>query len=713
MRITEPNTTQVFGVYRGGQGLKGFSLATRVNYQAKSLAKLCLKRYRRKSMGSKVTRFNRLHGVVFVAVTLLVAAIGYVALRSSTGSSASSSKATAKSSTTQVEKNTLSADNSNAKVFAHRPVEVPKDGYVGNRSCQECHPHEHAMWHQSYHRTMTQRVTPASVLGEFDGASVSAFGDSYRHIQQDDKFFVEMLDPFWKGAGDAPLVRRELVMSTGSHHMQVYWYESGDHRTVIQAPMAYLLEEQRWVPVQSTFLKPPLESMSHVVGGWNQACNMCHATGSRPGLHDPQAVDTQVSEFGIACEACHGPGENHVHSQREIAAGNSGEANITDAIFNPGTADARVSSQACGQCHGIWVARTPQQFEQWKEHGFEYRPGGDLNARRYVMTGVESEDVRHAAGQLQADPNFLRDRFWSDGMVRISGREYNGLVRSPCYEHGDPDRGIMQCTSCHQMHPASSNGKAPSGWNNDQLSPSLVENGNSACLQCHEELGEQIEQHTHHGVDSAGSQCMNCHMPHTTYGLYKAIRSHQVSSPSVQSSLNTGRPNACNQCHLDKTFAWAAEHLDVKFGVEPPDNMRKLQERFAAGPLWSLAGDAGQRALAAWSMGWRPAQEASETDWMVPYLAQGLIDPYDAVRLIAYRSLQTIPGYEDTQFDFVADKAERQAAASHILSAWRAKKDERERTGGELLIRADGTLHNRTWEQMYNARDNRPVNLEE
>ena len=50
-------------------------------------------------------------------------------------------------------------------------------------------------------------------------------------------------------------------------------------------------------------------------------------------------------------------------------------------------------------------------------------------------------------------------------------------------------------------------------------------------------------------------------MPFTTYGLLKTIRSHQISNPSVQATLETGRPNACNLCHLDKTLEWTANAL--------------------------------------------------------------------------------------------------------------------------------------------------------
>lgn len=58
-------------------------------------------------------------------------------------------------------------------------------------------------------------------------------------------------------------------------------------------------------------------------------------------------------------------------------------------------------------------------------------------------------------------------------------------------------------------------------------------------------------------TDSIGGVCYNCRMSYMTYGLFKAIRSHTVNSPMLQSSLEMGRPNACNQCHRDKMLTWS------------------------------------------------------------------------------------------------------------------------------------------------------------
>ena len=41
---------------------------------------------------------------------------------------------------------------------------------------------------------------------------------------------------------------------------------------------------------------------------------------------------------------------------------------------------------------------------------------------------------------LADDSRFIRDAFWSDGTVRVSGREYNGLIESPCFKNATDRR---------------------------------------------------------------------------------------------------------------------------------------------------------------------------------------------------------------------------------------------------------------------------------
>jgi hypothetical protein len=170
-------------------------------------------------------------------------------------------------------------------------------------------------------------------------------------------------------------------------------------------------------------------------------------------------------------------------------------------------------------------------------------------------------------------------------------------------------------------------------------------------------------------------------MPYTTYGLLKTIRSHQIGSPSVQASLDTGRPNACNLCHLDKTLAWTADTLNEWYAIPKPvltDDDRGV----AASLVWLLRGDAGQRAIIAQSMGWTPAQQASGTGWLTPYLALLENDSYDAVRYIASRSLKTLPEFRRAQLP---------------------------RGSPQLLINADGTFDAAVVNRLVRARNNRRV----
>jgi hypothetical protein len=247
-------------------------------------------------------------------------------------------------------------------------------------------------------------------------------------------------------------------------------------------------------------------------------------------------------------------------------------------------------------------------------------------------------------------------------------------------------------------------------WRDDQLKPGM--RTNLACTQCHQEskYTSELTQHTHHASDSHGSQCMNCHMPHSTYGLFKSIRSHRVESPSVISTLATGKPNGCVLCHLDRNIGWVADNLTDWYGHQKLE-LSPMARETASGVVSFLLGDAGIRAIYASTFAWEPAREASGTDWMAPYLMIGLLDDYDAIRIIVKRTLRTLPGYEDFQFDELADIRDRAKAVTRYLEKF--KRDLRLQPRPELLIGEDGKLDFDTASRMFNARDRSPIYLNE
>jgi hypothetical protein len=348
-------------------------------------------------------------------------------------------------------------------------------------------------------------------------------------------------------------------------------------------------------------------------------------------------------------------------------------------------------------------------LDRWSKEGMPYRPGQDLDATVRVI-GREDSGVPEVRAQLRRDPGLLDNSFWPDGQVRVSGREYNGLLLSPCYRRGTGDRQL-DCSSCHQMHRLP--GVAAEQWRDDQLRAGM--RGNAACTGCHPALREPaaLAAHTHHRPESSGSNCYNCHMSYTTFGLMKAMRSHTITSPSVQAELATGRPNACNQCHLDRTLQWANENLHAFYGT-PPAVLDDEQREVAASVRWLLTGDAGQRALAAWSCGWDEAQAAAGTDWMAPYLARLLDDPYYVVRFTAARALRSLPGAPFTSllrdYEVLADRAVAGRAGEAVTAQWRAAYRGPER--GALLLEQRG-LDRARFERLYARRNDRPVFLAE
>jgi hypothetical protein len=327
---------------------------------------------------------------------------------------------------------------------------------------------------------------------------------------------------------------------------------------------------------------------------------------------------------------------------------------------------------------------------------------------------VPSKDP--AVAQSLQDPNApdLMMQFWSDGQVRVSGRDYNGLIESPCYKNAKEDKQRLSCFSCHQMHPKATTPEALATWADDQLGPGM--RTNQACTQCHKQYEDKaaLAAHTHHAAGSSGSSCYNCHMPYTTYGLLKAIRSHTITSPSVQESLTTGRPNACNQCHLDKTLAWSAEKLDQWYKIKPPD-LDDDQKTVAASILWSLKGDAGQRALMAWSFGWPEARDTSGSAWMTPYLTELINDKYETVRMIALRSLRKQPGFADIDYDPYGPLTNRLDVIQRIKqNHYMPQPGERIGvTGPQLLLNPDGTLERKKFFQLQDQQDGRDVHLVE
>lgn len=571
------------------------------------------------------------------------------------------------------------------------PRQDLSEGYASSTACRQCHTQEYGTWHDSYHRTMTQVVTPDSIAAPISDERLESRGRTYHFQKKDGRFFVTMADieeaVIAKRLGlRAPSrpheVSREIVMSTGSHHYQTYWVNGSRGNQLWQVPWIYHLSDKRWIPAEDAFLVPPGDHRR--LTDWNDNCIQCHTVRGEPNyLFSEERYDTKLVDFGIACESCHGPGRQHVafHQSAEIR-----QSSATDPIVNPAKLNSVQSSQVCGQCHSSFHI---DDVETFLDSGHQFRPGDDL------FDHVELNRLEHS--RVQESPE-SRSGFWADGTIRLAGREFNGFSLSQCYL-----RGEASCFSCHSLH----------GYEDvdDQLGAAM--RTDKACLQCHDTYADRIQEHTHHAAESPGSRCYNCHMPYTSFGLFKAVRSHQIESPSALATLEYRKPNACNLCHLDRTLAWTSNHLSDWYGHKaiPPD--ADVSER-ASGASMLLKGDAVQRVITAWHAGYEPSRAASGDNWQVPLLVELLNDGYSVVRYVAEKSLRRFPGMDALHYDFLAPEEERLESRRNAIDIWaRRSLTTHPEAKRAVFLTDDGQSDSAAIKRAITERDNRPVMLPE
>ena len=162
-------------------------------------------------------------------------------------------------------------------------------------------------------------------------------------------------------------------------------------------------------------------------------------------------------------------------------------------------------------------------------------------------------------------PSLLEEGvYYPDGQILEEDYEWGSFLQSRMYHEG------VTCSDCHNPHSAK--------LRSDNL--------NAVCGKCHSLAKFGTEQHHHHQADSTGALCVNCHMPTHTYMVVDVRRDHSLRVPRPDLSLAYGTPNACNQCHQDKSIRWAADAVVKWYGPN-----RRQEAHFVE------AIDAGRRGL--------------------------------------------------------------------------------------------------------------------
>jgi len=535
---------------------------------------------------------------------------------------------------------------------AVKAVALPPPTYVENTQCLGCHQAAGEAWTQSHHAKAMAPPTPQTVRGNFDNTQFRHQGVTTRFFRRGDKFMVHTDGP------DGRMADFEIAYTFGHEPLQQYLIDTGQGR-LQPLQIAWNTREGRWFHLLPSEKAPPGDVL-HWTGRYqtaNTMCITCHTTGFEKRYEaQADAFASRWSEVNVSCQSCHGPGSRHAEWARLKAAGQP-VAPIERHGLLADLKTPKAQVEVCAACH----------------------------SRRSELSALPVPGQPHLDHYL---PSLLRE-----GLYHADGQQLDEVFVVGSYRQSKMYRMGVACTHCHDAHGAK---------------PRLQ--GNALCLQCHQPQvnpafpsaagSYDSPHHHHHAAGTPGAQCTACHMPAKNYMIVQPRPDHSMRIPRPDLSVTLGTPNACNQCHADKSAQWAADAVTRWYGTpKRPTHYGEVftaARRAAPGSAASLAAlvadaaqppivrataldmlrgegaigigerieathdtDAEVRAAAAASL------EPLEASLRVPALAPLLKDPLRAVRMAAARSLASLPA---AQFD-AATRAAFDTALGEYIAA--------------------------------------------
>lgn len=383
-----------------------------------------------------------------------------------------------------------------------------EQGYAGSQSCKECHASIFSEWKTSDHFKAMQIPTEQSVLGNFNNAVYSADGITSRFFKKNGKFFINTQ------GNDGKYADFEVVYTFGHYPLQQYLiaFDKGKLQVTRQS---WDSRTNKWFH-QYKEQKIPHDDWLHWTGNsqnWNLMCAYCHSVNVQKNYNPhTDSYQTTFNEISVGCESCHGQGKRHnaVMKSTEYQKGLAKELFIKTGKESSQTQELNT----CFPCHARRGEVTQHHFSS-------------------------EEIMDNFIPELPVTPNYF-----ADGQALEEVYKFASFLQSKMYHAG------VKCSNCHNPH--SGKLKLPA----DKL-----------CLQCHSP-SYATSSHTFHKENTAGSDCRSCHMPTRTYMGNDVRHDHNFAVPRPDLSEKYGVPNACNQCHSDKSAKWAKNAVEKWYGKE-------------------------------------------------------------------------------------------------------------------------------------------------
>lgn len=409
---------------------------------------------------------------------------------------------------------------------------APQFGSGDQDTCVSCHPDAVQAWRSSDHARAMQHASAQTVLGNFDGVTLTHSGEQMLLTQNGNTFRATT------SHNAAPGVSQtfQVLYTFGAHPLQQYLVEFEDGK--LQAlPWAWDTRAasrggQRWFHLYGNEETPPGNRLhwQSPLQNWNGMCADCHSTGLERDydLADNSFASTATS-LNVSCASCHGEASDHV---KKVRGENVSAANFKDVIRFLDASTSRFERKD-GEPTASNVGASHK--------GQEVSVCASCHSRRTPLTHVIDPKI----GFLdQFTPELLEPGlYYPDGQILDEVYVWGSFMQSKMAAAG------VTCSNCHNPH-----------------SLKLKAEGNQLCAGCHAPSVFDVASHHRHERSSTGSQCTNCHMPQTTYMAVDARRDHSFKIPRPDVSLKIATPNACTSCHEDMSNEVAAQHIETWHG---------------------------------------------------------------------------------------------------------------------------------------------------
>jgi Tfp pilus assembly protein PilF len=263
-------------------------------------------------------------------------------------------------------------------------------------------------------------------------------------------------------------------------------------------------------------------------------CADCHSTNLKKNYDlASKTYKTTWSEIDVSCESCHGPASSHLAWAKKK---------------NPAVKDKGLSINYAERKKVSWhidAATGNAKRSKIKNSNTEIEACAQCHSRR--LTSFPNARPEHALLDNFRVSLLTEPQYHADGQINDEVYVYGSFVQSKMYHAG------VTCSDCHQPHTLK-----------------LRAQGNSLCAKCHSPGKYDTSDHHMHKLNTDGAQCVNCHMPSKNYMVVDPRRDHSFRKPRPDLTVKLGVPNACANCHTDKSAQWAAKQLEKKYGKPEP-----------------------------------------------------------------------------------------------------------------------------------------------